>query len=478
MKPLDRSENERVPPNTIALQLARFVRSLTYDDIPADVVSQTKLLVLDQLGVELIGSTLQWTQPALKLVQHAPSIKQESTVINHGIKTVAWDAALVNATFGQGCELDDMAFGSAGHIGTATIPAALAMAEREHTNGKQFVTSIVAGYEVMYRLMSSVQPHHAVRGFQSQGIGGPYAAAAVAGKILALNENEMVNAFGIAGSHSAGSLEYDQSGGEVKRLHAGLAARGGIQSAILGQYGLTGPATIIEGKRGFCHIFSDKSDPDLVVKNLGQTFNIRQAWIKMYPAVATIHTAIAAVAELTEKHQLTPDDVAEINVGIAEHSLLHGAAIVQPTDVASAQFSLGFSIALTIARRSNDLRFYMDPSQWAKQDISGLAHKVKAYAHPEARGEKRTMAVVDIKCVDGKILRSVKPYPIGSPKNPAPQEAVYRKFRSLAASVLNQHQIDQLIDVVEAVEKIDDITKITPTLIGKPVIKRADQIRS
>jgi 2-methylcitrate dehydratase PrpD len=100
----------------------------------------------------------------------------------------------------------------------------------------------------------------------------------------------MVNAFGIAGSHSAGSLEYDQSGGEVKRLHAGLAARGGIQSAMLAQYGLTGPETIIEGKRGFCHIFAEQSKPELIVKDLGQTFNIRNAWLKMYPAIATIHT--------------------------------------------------------------------------------------------------------------------------------------------------------------------------------------------
>jgi 2-methylcitrate dehydratase PrpD len=448
--------------DTIAFQLARYVKSLKYDDLPADVINQTKLLVLDQLGVELIGSTLQWTQPALKLIQHAPSTKEESTVINHGIKTVAWDAALVNATFGQGCELDDMAFGSAGHIGTATIPVALAMGEREHSDGKDFVTSIVAGYEVMYRLMTSVQPHHAVRGFQSQGIGGPYAAAAVAGKMLSLSENEMVNAFGIAGSHSSGSLEYDQSGGEVKRLHAGLAARGGIQSAILAQYGLTGPATIIEGKRGFCHIFSDHSNADLIVKDLGQTFNIRQAWIKMYPAVATIHTAIAAVADLTEKHQLTPEDVEEIKVGIAEHSLLHGAAIYQPTDVASAQFSLGFSIALTIARRSNDLSLYMDPSQWTDENIIALAHKVQAYAHPEARGEKRAMAVVDLKCVDGRVLQAVQHYPNGSPRNPAPEEAIYRKFRTLAASVLEQPRIDKLIHQLAAVEELDDIAKLLP----------------
>jgi len=456
-----------VPSETIALQLARYATALKYDDLPLDVINRTKLLVLDQLGVELVGSTLEWTQPVLKLIEYAPSSKQESTIVNCGRKTVAWDAAFVNATFGQGCELDDMAFGSAGHIGTATIPVAFAVGEREHSSGRQFLAAVVAGYEVMYRLMTAVHPHHAVRGFQSQGIGGPYAAAVVAGKILSLSECGMVNAIGIAGCHSAGSLEYDQSGGEVKRMHAGLAARGGIQSAVLAQYGLTGPETIIEGKRGFCHIFADKSNPDLILRNLGQTFNIRNSWIKMYPAIATVHTAIAAVSELTHKYPVQPDEVVEIDVGIAEHSLLHGAAIYQPTDVASAQFSLGFSIALQIAKRANDLHLYMDPKLWTDQEIIRLSQKVKAYADPEAEGPKRTRACVDIKLTDGRILHAVQEYPRGSPKNPASDEELHQKFRTLAETVLTEQQIEELIPMVEKLEELDDISRLTSRLRRK-----------
>ena len=456
-----------VSTETISLQLARFVAALKYEHLPIDVINHTKSLLLDQLGVQLIGSTLEWTQPALRLVEYAPSSSKESTIVNYGNKTVAWDAAFVNATFGQGCELDDMAFGSAGHIGTATIPVALAIGEREHINGKQFIVSIVAGYEVMYRLMLSVYPYHATRGFQSQGIGGPYAAAAVAGKILSLNEHEMVNAFGIAGSHSAGSLEYDQSGGEVKRLHAGLAARGGIQSAMLAQYGLTGPETIIEGKRGFCHIFAEKSKPELIVKDLGQTFNIRNAWVKMYPAIATIHTAIAAVSELIDKYDFKPKEVVDIRVGIAEHSLLHGGAIDQPTDVTSAQFSLGFSIALRIAKRANDLNLYMDATLWDDEEIIGLSRKVRAYAHPDAHGDRRTLACVDIKLADGRTCHASQEYPRGSPKNPAAKEELEQKFRTLAASVLTQAQIEEVIPVVETIDEMDDISKLPTYLMSK-----------
>lgn len=452
---------------TIALQLTRFVTALKYDNLPIDVINHTKALVLDQLGVELIGSTLEWTQPVLRLIEYAPSSNKESTIVNYGNKTVAWDAAFVNATFGQGCELDDMAFGSAGHIGTATIPVALAIGEREHIDGKQFIVSVVAGYEVMYRLMAAVQPYHAMRGFQSQGIGGPFAAAAVAGKILSLNEREMVNAFGIAGSHSAGSLEYDQSGGEVKRMHAGLAARGGIQSAVLAQYGLTGPATIIEGKRGFCHIFAEKSNPELIVKDLGQTFNVRNTWLKMYPAIATVHTAIDAVSRLTDEYDIRADEVVDIKVGVAEHSLLHGAAIYQPIDVTSAQFSLAFSIALRIVKRSNDLSLYMDSTLWNDEEIISLSRKVKAYAHPDAHGERRTLACVDINLADGRTCHAIQEYPRGSPKNPAAKEESYQKFRTLAASALTEEQIEEVIPIVETIEELDDISKLTSSLISK-----------
>jgi 2-methylcitrate dehydratase PrpD len=275
----------------------------------------------------------------------------------------------------------------------------------------------------------------------------------------------MVHAFGIAGSHSAGPLEYDQSGGEVKRIHAGLAARGGIQSAFLAQYGLTGPATIVEGKRGFCHIFADNSNPDLIVKDLGQTFNVRNAWIKMYPAIATTHTAIAAVSDLTHQYDLAPGEIAEIRVGIAEHSLLHGAAIYQPTDVASAQFSLAFSIALAIAKRSNHLNLYMDPALWNDEEILRLARKVKAYAHAEARGAKRTFASVEIALVDGRTLTAIQEYPKGSPKNPATKEDIHRKFRTLAASVLTQEQIESLAATVETIEELDDISTLTRHLV-------------
>ena len=220
----------------VTRELAHFAAGLRYEDIPSEVIEKAKDCILDQIGVELIGSTLECNRIAYRYVA-AMGSRAESTIVNYGTKVLALDAAFVNATFGQGCELDDVGFGSGGHLGAATVPVALALCEKAPVSGREVIASVVAGCDVMYRMLFAVRPSANRRGFHSHGIAGPFAAAAAAGRSLNLSGEDMANAFGIAGSHAAGSTEYDLTGGEVKRIHAGLAARAGIQSAMLAQLG-------------------------------------------------------------------------------------------------------------------------------------------------------------------------------------------------------------------------------------------------
>ena len=136
----------------------------------------------------------------------------------------------------------------------------------------------------MYRLLLAVRPSSGKRGFHSHGIGAPFGAMATAARLLRLNEGQMLHAFGIAGMHSSGTMEYDQTGGEVKRVIAGVAARSGIQAAMLAQLGLTGPPTIIEGKRGFLKVFADQSQPEEITRDLGSDFKIMRSGSSSIPA--------------------------------------------------------------------------------------------------------------------------------------------------------------------------------------------------
>ena len=448
----------------ITEQLAIHTARVRYEDIPPEAIQKAKDCILDQIGVELIGSTLEWNKIAYRYVAEMGG-RGESTVVNYGNKVPTLDAAFVNATFGQGCELDDVGFAAGGHPGAATVPVALALAEKQPSSGKDFLAAVVVGCDVMYRLLAAVRPSSGKRGFHSHGIGAPFGAVASAARLLHLTDGQMLHAFGIAGMHSSGTMEYDQTGGEVKRVIAGIAARAGIQSALLAQLGLTGPPTIIEGKRGFLKVFADVVEPDEITRDLGREFKIMRIWFKLYPCVATVQGVIYTLTKLIDQHRFSADDVEEIRVGISETSLSHGGAIYEPHDTASAQFSLPFSLAIRLLKNDNDLTFYMDPKLWTDPKVLALARKVKSYADPNAKKDQNYNTTMEVKLTNGETYKAFEPYPPGSPLNMVSRDVLRAKFRKMARAVLTEKRIDQLIESVDRLENYGDVAELIPLIV-------------
>jgi 2-methylcitrate dehydratase PrpD len=448
----------------ITEQLATHTGKVRYEDIPPEAIEKAKDCILDQIGVELIGSTLEWNKIAYRYVAEMGG-RGESTVVNYGTKVPTLDAAFVNATFGQGCELDDVGFAAGGHPSAATVPVALAVGEKQHSSGKDFLAAVVVGCDVMYRLLAAVRPSSGKRGFHSHGIGAPFGAVATTARLLRLNEGQTLHAFGIAGMHSSGTMEYDQTGGEVKRVIAGVGARSGIQSAMLAQLGLTGPPTIIEGKRGFLKVFADQVEPDEVTRDLGREFKIMRIWFKLYPCVATVQGVIYTLSKLIEEHRFGPDDIEEIRVGISETSLSHGGAIYEPHDTASAQFSLPFSLAIRLLKNDNDLSFYMDPKLWTDPKVLALAKKVKSYADPNAKKDQNYNTTMEVKLTNGKSHKAFERYPPGSPLNMVSRDVLRAKFRKMAGAVLSEERIEKLVEAVDRLDTYDDAAKLIPLIV-------------
>jgi 2-methylcitrate dehydratase PrpD len=448
----------------ITEKLAAHTAKVRYEDIPPEAIEKAKDCILDQVGVELIGSTLEWNKIAYRYVADMGG-RAESTIVNYGTKAPALDAAFVNATFGQGCELDDVGFGAGGHPSAATVPVALALCEKQRITGKDFLAAVVVGCDVMYRLLAAVRPSSGKRGFHSHGIGAPFGAMTTAARLLRLNNGQILHAFGIAGMHSSGTMEYDQTGGEVKRVIAGIAARGGIQAAMLAQLGLTGPPTIIEGKRGFLKVFADEVEPEEITRGLGSDFKIMRVWFKIYPCVATVQGVIFTLAKMIEEHHFGADEIDEIRVGISETSLSHGGAIYEPHDTASAQFSLPFSLAIRLLKNDNDLSFYMDPKLWTDPKVLALAKKVKSYADPNAKKDQNYNTTMEVKLTNGKTFKAFEAYPLGSPLNMVSRDVLRTKFRKMAHAVLAEERIEKLIEAVDRLETYEDAAKLIPLLV-------------
>ena len=433
-----------------------FVCELDYAKLPLEVVQRAKDLILDQLGCQLLGSLMEWNGAVYRVVKEN---KQggPATIVNYGDKVPVDDAALVNGTFAQGCEMDDYYDQGGGHPGAGSVPVALALAEKKPLSGKDLLTALAAGYELGWRIGRGLLPGMMQRGYHAQGVVGVFIAAATAGKIQRLNPVQMTHALAIAGSHAGGTMEYDQSGGEVKRVHSGLACAGGMRSALLAAAGLTGPPTIIEGKRGILNVFSGELKIDPVIKNLGADYAVLHAAIKRFPVNASQHSPIELLDNLMQQHTFAAHDIEKIEVAVNEGVLLHGGTIYEPKEVIEAQFSLRFSLAVRLLKHSNDLEFYLDPKVWRDPEILELGKKIALVADPTATGDRRFACGMEIWLHGGKIISGNIASPRGTSPNPLSAEEIRNKFFRLGSKVLSDQKLSAIMDKVEKIDIQEDV---------------------
>jgi 2-methylcitrate dehydratase PrpD len=448
--------------------LARFAGKLAYEDLPETVVEKTKELVLDQLGCQLAGSTLPWTRPAYEYVVDGKGGKQESTVINYGLRVSAQDAAFVNASFGHGTMGDDTDSVCHAHFGSIIIPAALALGEREGITGRELIKAVVVGYEVASRI-GAAAPLAEDRGFHPGPIFGPFGVAACSGVILKFDENQILDAIGIAGSHASGLMEYSKSGGTVNRLHSSIAAYGGMRAAFLTQKGVKGPSNILEGERGFLRAYSGESILDETRQGLGERYRVLLTELKPYCCCGTSTTTLDAVSKIKTKYEFHPDEVEEIIVHATPLTFKLTGSIKAPGDVTSAQFSGSFGVALKLVKGGNSFREYSEENL-RDPKVLALARKTRFVLDEEIGKlpQSDNPARVLIKLKKGNVYEETVAAGRGSILNPMKQKEIYQKFRGFAQAVLPDHDAEAVIQKVAGLEYLDDVHE----LIQKVTLKK------
>jgi len=447
---------------TAAEKLAGFICDLDYRHIPGDAVVRCPELLLDQLGCQLIGATMPWNQPVYRFVKDTKG-SGPARIVKYGDPVPLDDAVLVNGTFAQGCELDDYYDQGGGHPGAATVPVILALAQKQRVTGQDLITAMVAGYEVGWRVGRALLPELMRRGYHAQSTVGVFIAAAAAGKILRLNPVQMTHALAIAGSHAGGTMEYDQSGGEVKRLHNGMACCGGLRSALLAQLGLTGPPTIFEGERGILRVMSGGCNVEPLVKDLqpgNENLALYHAAMKRFPVNASQHSPIELLDNLVRTNNIEPMEVAKIEVGVNDGILLHGGTIYQPKEVIEAQFSLRFSLALRLLQGNNDLQHYLDPAMWSDAAMLEVGRKIELFGDPTAVGQRRFACQMKIHLTDGRVVAGTLAAPKGGYKNPLTPDELQQKFYRLGKSALNDEKLNAIVAGVERLESAEDVGAI------------------
>jgi len=438
---------------TLAERQAKWIAELDYEGVPQAVRARARLLLLDFLGVARRGATLPQVEPVRALLEDMGTAPQ-SSIIGGGYAAAPY-AAYANGTFGHSCEYDDSHW-HCGHPGVCVIPAALAIAEREKRCGKELIVAIVAGYQAMVWSMGPINRRTLDIGWHGMKVGGVFGAAAAAAKILRLTEPQIANALAIAGSDASGTMEYDQSGGEVKRFHAGMATRAGTQAAILAKAGLTGPRTIFEGLRGIHRLFAEGSPGD-AEQFWDGSFHLMTTMVKLYPMVGTTHAALDALGMILDRRPAGPDDITEIEVGLVDWALPHGAAIVHPHDMLSAQFSLAFACALRIARGRVAIADLADPGCWSDPGLSALAEKVRPVAIEVPDGAEQLCGRVTVRFADGSEETAFQPSPRGFPTNPPTADDIEQKFREVVTGLLDESAAQGVLDAVGSFDTASSI---------------------
>ncbi|GAX57461.1 MmgE/PrpD family protein [Streptomyces olivochromogenes] len=444
--------------NTLATRLAAWVAALEYDQLPPRAVEMAKLLILDQLGLQVRGATLPNVQPELRLVE-AMKATPESTMVLSGARTVAPYAAFANGTLGAAFEFDDVHMYAA-HIGSAVVPTALAFGESTSADGREVLTAVVAGAQVM-SLLGATTVRDMVRvGWHGSKILGTFGAAATAGRLLGLTPGRLTEALGIAGRDAGGTMEYERSGGEVKRMHSGSAARSGSQAALLAQDGLTGPATIIEGERGLFRLFAGTRDTS-GVDGLWDHFHIVDTIFRLYPTIGSAGPAIEAVAHLLARDHLPWREIKEIRLGLPAIAVGHGAAVTRPTDMVSAQFSTAFSVALRLVRGHNRPEDYMDPALWTDPDLLSVVDKVVPYAMEFPSDAPFLSCRVDIALVEGRVLSHTQWGVRGHPAHPDTEDTdIETKFLDNVEGIISRPAARKIIERIKGLERLPDVAEL------------------
>jgi 2-methylcitrate dehydratase PrpD len=444
--------------NTLAARLAEWVVDLDYDQLPPRAVEVAKLLVLDQLGLQLLGATLPNVQPERQLVE-AMSAAPESTLVLSDARTVAPYAAYVNGALAASCEFDDVHMYAA-HIGSYVVPTALAFGERTGASGREVITAIVAGAQVTSLLGATTVAEMVRTGWHGSKILGTFGAAAAAGKLLGLTTAQLTNAFGVAGSDASGTMEYELSGGEVKRMHSGSAGRSGSQAALLAQSGLTGPSTIMDGERGVLRLFAGLRDiPN--IDRLWEQFHIIGTTFRMYPVIGSAAPAIEAVRHLLEHHDLSWRDITQIRLGLPAIAIPHGASVTRPTDAVTAQFSTAFSVALRVVCGRNRPEDYMNPALWTDPDLLSVVDRIVPYPKVFAPDVPLLSCQLDVTLTDDRVLSHFQRAFRGHPSHPDTSDRdVATKFLDNVDGIVKPEVGQKIIEQVAALDRLDDLTEL------------------
>lgn len=436
--------------------IARFAARIGFDDLPAEVVRHTKRCLLDYVGLVIGASDEAAVGRALEAVRELGG-QPQAGVLGTGVRTSAEHAALVNGVASHVLDYDDTHLPTVIHPTGPAMSAALAVGEWKGASGRELAAAFAAGFEVECRVGLSVHPEHYDAGWHITGTAGTFGAAAAAGRLLGLDRQRMSWALGMAGSQAAGVRE--QFGSMAKSLHVGKAAANGVLGALLASHGFDATEQIFEGRRGFNAVLSSGQHLEQLTDGLGQRWEFANNGIKPYACGVVTHPIIDAVRRLRGREQLTPEQVAAIDV--RAHPLvpeLTGKR--EPRVGLEGKFSIYHCAAIALLDGAAGPGQFSDGAVRRPEAVE-LRRRVRVSVEP---GLKENQAEVTISLRDGRMLTERVEAATGTPQNPMSDDALREKVHDLVWPFMPLWKEQRLLELVDGLEKLADVGAIAELL--------------
>lgn len=444
--------------------LVKLVSGLGFAELDEEVRYYAKRHLMDTIGVMIAGSggeVATRAETMLASVRPPGSV----TVPGRARRADLLDAAFLGGTAAHGIELDDGYRQGSVHPGCAVVPALLALSQTSKTSGTELVAALVAGYETVTAIGRACHPDLRQRGFHPTGAVAVLGAAMAAGKLRGLAAPRLADALGLAASGAAGLFAFVNGGGDIKRLHAGHAAREGLQAALLAEQGIEGPPHVLEARDGFMQAFAFGRARSIELPP-AVPFGITDCYIKPYPCCRHIQPAVEALIGLVTDQKIAAEDVLRIDTETYRIAAEHAETGWE--DFASAQLSFPYLMALALKFRAIKLEHFGAP-QRRDPALAALAAKVHVTAPPaiDRLYPKLRPARVTLTTARGTFTRQADEA-LGSRLVPLDDRGLQTKFHTLVEPVLGANGTAALARRLWAIEDANDVGSLAQTMAKLP----------
>jgi 2-methylcitrate dehydratase PrpD len=446
-----------LPTSGVTQRLARLVVETRWEDIPQPVRHQAKRSLMNFFAATLAGCRTAPVEIALRSLAEFSGGKQ-ATIVGRTERIDVLSAAFLNAAGANVHDFCDTHVRTVIHPTAPVAPALLALAELREVSGPDLLLAFILGNEIQARIGLAISPSHYSRGWHITSTCGVFGAASGAGRLLRLDEREMVWALGTAATQAAGLCEC--LGTAAKSASVGNAARNGLWSALLAEKGFDGPPEPLAGVQGYYNAIAETPDLSRVTEGLGANWELMAVSYKPYPCGFVIHPVLDCVLDWRADHPK-----AEIVRVVVRGNPLLGDRADRP-DLSTgreSQVSVQHAVAVALLTGHAGVDEFSD-ARVRDPDVLALRRKVELIRDPAF---STIAAAVEITTADGSIHHRSQSASRGSDANPMSDAELEDKLRSAAAGWEPQHDVAMLIDAVWALDSSADVSALASLAVPR-----------